>query len=358
MCGSKVGETMEENQINQAEEIRNFRRRRKKQSNKKTIAILAVVVLISLFNIFFGIDSAKKDINITIESGKSTVEIAKLLEEEGVISKKIKFIFTVLFTGNKGNLKFGTFEIEKGMSHGEIVELFSKEGAKKATVKLAIPEGYSVENIKARMIELGLGDENSIEEALKANYSYEFISKIPQKEGVKYKLQGFLFPSTYEFYADAKPYDVIDRLLGEFEKQYNSVADGYDGIFEVITKASVIEREAKIDSERKTIAGVFENRLKKNMKLQVDATVAYVVSDGLYNVNRILYRHLEEKSPYNTYYVEGLPVGPICSPGIESIKAALNPEKHEYLYYHTDEEKNDGSHIFTKNFNEHKQTMN
>ena len=99
---------------------------------------------------------------------------------------------------------------------------------------------------------------------------------------------------------------------------------------------------------------MIENRLKDGMRLQIDATAVYAVSDGLYNLDRVLYKDIETDSPYNTYRISGLPAGPICSPGIKSLKAAANPEKHDYLYYRVDSAKSDGSHIFTKTFDEHK----
>ena len=106
--------------------------------------------------------------------------------------------------------------------------------------------------------------------------------------------------------------------------------------------------------DRPKIAGVIENRLNTGMKLQIDATVVYAISDGMYDVNRVYYKDLEVDSPYNTYKYNGLPVGPIASPGLKSIEAALNPEKHDYFYYRTDSTKNDGSHVFSKDFEEHK----
>ncbi len=378
--GKGRGEKMEENETNYEEnnfpkqdenvqkgneealeDIRLRRRKREKRKKKNklfTALLVFLVVFVSFFNIFFGFDRVKKNTIITIEKGSSTASIAQKLKHEGVISKKYKFILKTLISKNQDKLKYGDFELSKGMNYSELIKVLTTEGAKKETVKLVIPEGFSVENIKLRMQELGLGDEESIEQALNADYDYEFIEKIPQKEGQKYRLQGFLFPSTYEFYKDDEPYDVIDRILKEFDKQYKSVKSDYDNIYTIITKASMVEREARVDSERATIAGVFENRLKSNMKLQIDATVVYVASDGLYDVNRVLFSDLKTKSGYNTYYVEGLPTGPICNPGIESIKAALNPEKHSYLFYHTDEEKGEGSHIFTEDFQSHKQTMN
>ena len=127
--------------------------------------------------------------------------------------------------------------------------------------------------------------------------------------------------------------------------------------FELVTEASLIERETAIDKERKLIAGVIENRLEAGMRLQIDPTFLYPVTDGLYNIEKATYEHRDVVSPYNTYQNAGLPVGPIASPGLASIKAALNPAEHNYFYYHTDEEKNDGSHIFTETYEEHVNTQ-
>ena len=133
---------------------------------------------------------------------------------------------------------------------------------------------------------------------------------------------------------------------------------GYDdNTFALVTKASLIEKEAKLASEKPIIAGVIENRLRADMPLQIDAAIVYAITDGKYNADKVYYKDLEIDSPYNIYKNKGLPAGPICSPGLDSIKAAANPESHKYLYYHTDTEKNDGSHIFTETYDEHLQTQ-
>ena len=203
----------------------------------------------------------------------------------------------------------------------------------------------------------GLSTADEFISALSDSYDYEFIKHIPDGD-YDYKLQGFLFPESYEFYNTATAHDVIDKMLSEFEKRYLSVSDDYDNLFEIITKASIVEKEAKLDSERPTVAGVINNRIKKNMKLEIDACVVYAVTEGLYSIETVYYSHLKKDSPYNTYMYAGLTPGPICCPGITSIEAVINPEKHDYLYYHTDEEKKDGSHIFTKDFETHTATMN
>ena len=298
-------------------------------------------------------DKVDKDISVKIEEGLSTTRIADVLKENGVIKSKTIFLLNVKFSKYQGKLKYGNFEFEKGDSYLDVIRKLAENGAKKETVTITIPEGYSVEKIIEKLASSGFGTKEEIKAALNDEYDYAFIKHIKNTSDCKYKLQGFLFPATYEFYTDDTPHKIIDTMLKEFEKQYNSLGVSYDNLYEIITKASIIEREAKLDKERAKIAGVIENRLKKGMRLQIDATVVYAISDGLYDVERVLYKDLENNSLYNTYKYTGLPVGPIANPGLESIKAAINPEKHNYLYYRTDENKNDGSHIFTEDFQSH-----
>ncbi len=318
--------------------------------SKKFIIIIILLLIISLCFIF---DDVDKETSLKIEKGLSTPQIADILKENDVIPSKIAFLLFVNFSEYKGKLQYGTFNFEKGDGYFEIIRKLATSGAKKETVTVTIPEGYSIEKIIKKLVDSGLGTQREYEKALNESYDYEFIKHIKASPECNYKLQGFLFPATYEFYTDDMPHKIIDTMLKEFEKQYNSLEVSYNDLYEIITKASLIEREAKIDSERTKIAGVIENRLKKNMRLQIDATVVYAISDGLYDVERVLYKDLEVNSPYNTYRYEGLPIGPISNPGIKSIKAALNPDKHNYLYYRTDTNKNDGSHIFTENFEAH-----
>ena len=321
----------------------------KKSKNRKFgILIILVIILILLFSF----DGVKKETSLKIEKGLSTYQIADILKENDVISSKIIFLALTNLSEYRGKLKYGEFTFDEGDGYFDVIKKLATSGAKRETVTLIIPEGYSVEKIIELMQDKGLGTKREIIDALNDNYDYEFLKHINSSK-TNYRLQGFLFPATYEFYADETPYNVINRLLKEFEKQYLSLGVSYDNLYEIITKASLIEREAKIDSERAKIAGVIENRLSKNMKLQIDATVVYAMSDGLYDVDRVLYKDLEINSPYNTYKYEGLPVGPIANPGIKSIKAAINPQKHSYLYYRTDENKKDGSHIFTTDFEQH-----
>ncbi len=327
--------------------------------NKKSIVRLCISALIVIVGILCIAvisrpNGLKETKTVSIEQGLSTGSIADVLKDEKVISSKLFFLLKVNLSKYKGQLKYGSFEFSPDDGYDSVIQKLATGGAKRDSVSVTVPEGYSAEKIIALLSQKGLGSAEDFKNAMNDSYDYDFLKNINPPKECKYKLQGFLFPSTYEFYKDSKPHDIIDKMLSEFEKQYKTLSASYDKLFEVITKASMIERESKTDEDRPKIAGVIENRLNTGMKLQIDATVVYAISDGMYDVNRVYYKDLEVDSPYNTYKYNGLPVGPIASPGLKSIEAALNPEKHDYFYYRTDSTKNDGSHVFSKDFEEHK----
>ncbi len=328
-------------------------RRKHKTFRLRLILAICIIIIANLT-----IRSLKSGtVSISIPEGTNSIEIAEILKDNGLINSKTYFLGRLYFSKYRGKLQYGKFKIDKNAFLNTILKTLSQNGEKKATVTVTIPEGFSVEMIEDRLVNAGLCTKAEFEEALKAEYDYGFLASVPKSKDIKYRLQGFLYPDTYEFYSDETAKNIIDTMLKEFEKQVTplNIPDGK--FFEIVTKASMIEREAKLDSERDIIAGVFENRLKQNMRLQIDATVAYVVTNGRYNVNRIYKRDLKTASKYNTYLHSGLPAGPICSPSIKSIKAAHNPAKHNYLYYHTDTTKNDGSHIFSNSYAEHASTI-
>lgn len=330
-----------------------FRKLKKAQKKRRTVIVASGLLVVLILSFSSCLKSGT--VTVTIPEGSSSTKIADILKENDVIESKYLFLARLSLSKYNGKLQYGTFKFDKNYSFNEIATTLATMGAKKKTLTLTIPEGFSVERIKARVVELGLCTDSEFESALKKEYDYPFLKFVPDNDEIKYKLQGFLYPSTYEFYSDATAETIIKTMLDEFEKQTKdlNVADYY----KTITCASLIEREAKLDNERELISGVIYNRIKQNMPLQIDASVVYAISNGMYDVERVLYKDLEINSHYNTYKYPGLPVGPICSPGIKSIKAALAPETHNYLYYHTDTTKNDGSHIFTETYQEHQNTM-
>lgn len=225
-------------------------------------------------------------------------------------------------------------------------------------VTVMIPEGYSIDMMAKRLEDQGVFKADDFIKAVENTDQYKnaFIKDTPSKKGIKYKLEGYLYPDTYKIYKSSKPEDLIQKMLDNFDQKYSALAKDYKGkhsMAEIMTIASMIEREAKVESERPVIAGVIENRLAKKMKLQIDPTVLYTTTNGLYNAKKVYYKDLKVKTVYNTYVIKGLPAGPICNPSQTAISAAMNPKKHDYLYYRTDGSKK-GTHVFTKTFNEHK----
>lgn len=340
---------------------------RKLSGKLKIIIIAAIAIILCGLIIFspyiseyFSNTSSYGDaVTFKVPSGATASYVASKLEDDGFIKSKYTFIIKYrLNPGTYKNIYQGKFYLNKGMCLNDIMKVLLLSPPESETFSFTVPEGYSVEMIAARCAEMNICTEEEFISAVKnGKYNYEFISHIPDGN-YKYKLEGFLFPSTYEFFEDATPYDIVNKMLAAFEAEYKKNFSNFDNLFENMIIASIVEREAVLDSERAKIAGVIKNRLKEPMKLQVDATVVYAKSNGRYDMTEVLYEDLEVASPYNLYKYEGLTPGPICSPGIKSVVAAAKPEKHKWLFYHTDEKKKDGSHIFTETYNEHLSTMN
>lgn len=331
---------------------------------KKTFAglFLCIIIVIAVVSITMLLEyhrttSSDKTVTVQIPKGASEKRIAEILKENGVIDYEITFRLKMKTSPYRGKLNYGKFELNKKMSIDDAIETLAKPGEFEKGITLTIPEGYSAEKIAVLCEKKGLCTaEEFLRELSEEKFNHDFIKDIPEKDGIKYKLQGYLFPSTYNFNKNAGASKIINTLLSEFQLQYNKVKDMLPAgmtMAEAVNRAALIEREAKLDSEREMISGVIQNRLDIDMILQIDASVVYAISDGIYDVDRVLYKDLETDSPYNTYKYKGLPIGPICNPGLESLRAAMNPTEHNYLYYHTDTTKNDGSHIFSETFSQH-----
>ena len=303
-----------------------------------------------------------KEITVVIEPGETVWDIAEKLKEKGLITYKSVFYLKVSDMQVSGLLRYGTFVFKEGVSMETIIQYLVHGGAIRDSVMFTVPEGYTIEMIAAKLEQEEICTKEAFLEAVRQDYDYWFMSAIPAGIAVEYRLQGFLYPDTYAISGEMTATDIVDKMLSEFDKKFTM--DMIDqaqklgkSVFDVVIEASIIERETKIDSERVTVAGVIKNRLEKNMLLEMCPTVLYPVTNGMYDKTTVTYKDTEINSPYNTYKNKGLPVGPIANPGIKCLEAVLNPQEHEYLYYHTDTKKNDGSHIFTKTYKEHIQTQ-
>lgn len=324
-----------------------------------TVLLLAAVLLsAAVIREYTHTKSSGRSVTVSIARGSSGENIADALKEAGVIRFKSAFRLKLKLSPDRDKLNYGKYKLEKDMPYDDIIESLKKPSANENTLRLTVPEGYSAEMIAQKCEELGIcTSAEFLRELEGGSFEGGFIADIPMRNSVKYKLQGYLFPDTYEFTTYSAAHDVIQTMLTQFEKKYNSVKNENKtdmSMDQIITVASLIEREAKADNERPLISGVIQNRLKADMPLQIDASVVYAISGGLYENDRVYYKDLETDSPYNTYKNTGLPIGAICNPGIKSIEAAMQPADHSYLYYRTDTEKNDGSHTFSETFAEHK----
>ncbi len=352
------------------------RHRRRKNHVQKIVIAAAVLILIVAAAIYgtsvykgymkdyAGTESVSgEDVVVEIPEGSSVKKIAAILHEQGLITYETAFVSRVKESEYRGKLRYGTYTLNTGMSTLEIIEILgASETDSAADTTLTIPEGYSIEQIAVRVEEQGICSQDEfLSAASSADYDYDFLDSIPSDADVYYRLQGFLFPATYNIYEDTTAHALIEMMLTKFSEVYSQVSvmaqeTGYS-TYELVTMASIVEREAKLDEERPTIAGVIYNRLNINMALQMCPTVLYPLTSGMYDVSEVTYDDLEIDSLYNTYIYTGLPVGPICNPGESSIRAVISPETHNYLYYHTSDA-GDGSHVFTETYDEHIETQN
>lgn len=305
-----------------------------------------------------------EDVTVVIPEKASVKKIASILKEAGLIEYERAFVNRLKDSEYRGRLKHGTFVLNTGMNTLEMMEVLSPvDEVNKPIDTLVIPEGFTIEQIADRCEKQDICTASEFINAVNSitTADFPYLADVPAGADVKYKLQGYLFPATYDIYADTTAKSLVEWMLDTFEYHYSGEIEKQAMImnlnsYEVITRASIIEREARVHEERAIIAGVINNRLSTGMPLQMCPTVLYPLTDGLYNKGQVYYEDLELESPYNTYKYTGLPVGPICNPGKDCINAVLYPETHNFLYYHVDNEE-EGTHIFTENYEDHIDTQ-
>lgn len=343
----------------------------RKKKNKRKIGplLLGLVVIFGalwIFTIFAEYqnetDKKGEEITFEIKKGEGTKEIASHLKEKGLIKNKLAFYLKVKSTGAAGKLKYGSFVIPKGSSLTTVIQKLTNGGARREGNWFTVPEGFTIEKIGAKLEQEGICSKEDFLAAVEKEYDYWFLESIPEDAPVTYRLQGFLFPDTYELGNQVTPEDIVRTMLDQFGVKYTKDMDAKakkmgKTTFEIVTEASIIERETDVDEERPMIAGVIENRLKTGMPLQMCPTVLYPLTNGMYDVTTVTYEDTKYDSLYNTYQNKGLPPGPIANPGLPCLEAALNPASHNYFFYHSNEEKQDGSHIFTETYGEHMKTQ-
>lgn len=293
----------------------------------RILVISLILILILGFLVWQGI-YLPKDIEFTqeklflIEKGQGFFQIAENLQKEGFIKNRFFFNFYVFLKGKQSNLQAGKYFLSPSLTISEIAQKIISGDA--AIITVTIPEGWTQAQIEERL-NLKLPGEN---------------------------LEGFLFPDTYQFPIDVSGQEAAAKMRENFDKKITAdIRKAVEGqgktIFEIVTMASLLEKEVRTLEDKKLVSGVLWKRLENSIPLQVDATITYITGK---KTTRISIEETKIDSPYNTYKYLGLPPGPIASPGLESILAAVYPESSEYWYYLSAPE---GETIFSKTLKEH-----
>lgn len=312
------------------------------------IILVALVVFLYIRSVIAPVKLAKEVI-IEIPPKATTASIAQLLKDQGIIRNSTVFKIYVKQKGFDGKLRAGKYHFRGQVSLGQIKEKMSR--GEQDGPGVTIPEGYNLEQMADLLAQKDLIDKKRfLEIARKGKFNYEYL---PQA-GAEERLEGFLFPDTYEIIKGWSEEQIIQIMLARFDAVFNpqwqKQAREIDmTILEVVTLASIIEKEAKTPGDRREISGVFHNRLKRDMRLESCATVQYALGEVK---EVLLYKDLAVESPYNTYLYGGLPPGPIAAPGEDALYSALYPANSDYLFFVA---KPDGTHHFSRTYDEHKE---
>lgn len=327
------------------------------KGNKLKIIGITSIILVILIGVFVVYEigpynrKSKKDIIIDIPTGSSVNSISNILYENQLIKNKTLFKVLVKLSNNAEEIKAGKYLISQTYSNKDILELLVSGKVYNDGIKVTIPEGSTSKEIVSILVDKKIGKKDKYNDLI--NDPSKFYDKFRfLKENDIKSLEGFLYPSTYYFKEGDSEEKVISTMLSQFDKEYTDKLVKRQKelnmtLEEVVNIASIIEKEAVLDEDRPIIASVFYNRLDIDMPLQSDATIQYVFDE---RKKIVTYADLKIDSPYNTYINKGLPPTPIASPGIKSIKAALYPEKTDYLYFVAT---TDGGNNYSVTYEEH-----
>lgn len=322
----------------------------------KKLSVFAVLVFASIF-IFISWEAlvflnkrspggADQAVYFEVRPGDSIKTVAGRLRKENLITDSFRFVVFARLTG-KDQIRVGEYEVQASMYPAEVLEIIVS--GRSVEHSITFQEGLNKFEMAELFSRKGLG---KAEEFLRLVEDQALIKRLLGKSVPS--LEGYLFPETYRVTRYTGARGLIERMVGRFKKVYADVKL-LDSVslnqHEIVTLASIIEKETGAEQERTIISSVYHNRMKKPMRLQADPTVIYGiwVETKKYKKN-ITKADLRRKTKYNTYTSAGLPFGPIANPGAEALKAAINPERTDYLYFVS---RNDGTHVFSKDYDAH-----
>lgn len=300
----------------------------------------------------------------TIEDGQRAKEVAINLEKQKLIKNNLYFIVELYLNKKQNEIQAGDYILNSSMRPAQIIETITNGRA--TAKKLTIIEGWNMSDIASALEKINISKSQDFYDITgmpatdykeridkPKNFSDQFSFLKDKPSWVS--LEGYLYPDTYYLSSSSKLDSVIKKALGNFDQKLtpelrSEIQKQNKTIFEIVTMASILEEEVRSIEDRKIVAGILYKRIENGMPLQIDATTIYAqIKDNQSKINTKFI------SPYNTYIVKGLPLGPICNPSIESIKAAIYPTPSNYLFYLS--AKKDGKTIFSKNFEEHKRAI-
>ncbi len=316
------------------------------------VSLILATIAILVANDMFALVKDEQTVMLEFDEDLSVGEMGKLLKENGLIRYRLMF---TLFAKLKHVESFskGTFQLSSTMDYGQMINMLQRASTYQDTVTVTIPEGYSIAQIAELMEKARIcGSDDFIETANTYAFSHEILKDVPMVEN---RLEGYLFPDTYEFYVNDRPVNVINKMLNNFVSKYTDemlklTEENGMTVAEVVNIASLIERECKVADEQTRISGVIHNRLNNSDRfpyLDIDASLLYAIG----HKEQLTAEDLQIDTPYNTRLYKGLPPTAICNPGIGAILAAIQPEKHDYYYYVANPET--GAHVFSRTLDEH-----
>ena len=329
--------------------------------------IFFVLILMALAWLVSGIYSPNENLKdseiFEVKKGENLFTIADNLKEKKLIKNKYSFVLYVAFKNKAHLLKAGDYEISPKMSAKEIADMIIQ--GKNRLIRVTIPEGWNLRDIGFYFENLGMFQAEEIWEIAgfpatvykegidlpkprDFSQKYSFLKEKPTNIG----LEGYLFPDTYFIPRDIKAEKIITMMLDNFDCKIDpqlreKIKRQNKTLFQIVIMASLLEKEAKNPEDKKIISGILWKRLRYRMPLQVDATISYITGKKSVKISN---KETQIDSPYNTYKHEGLPIGPICNPGIESILAAVYPQETDYWYYLSTSE---GKILYSKTLREH-----
>jgi len=285
-----------------------------------------------------------------VEKGEGAIEVAEKLAEAELISGKIYFYYYLKSSNLLDKILPGEYNLAQNLSIPEVAIILTQE--EKSSIKITFPEGWNAKQMAERISANGLDGRGFLE--LVFSPTQEILAEAPiiSESEVK-NLEGFLFPDTYFFTKETDARGIIEKMLRNFDNRFSQelrmeVKKQDKSLIEIITMASLIEKEVRNPEDRKIVSGIFWNRIKVGQALQSCATLAYILGE---NKKQYSYADTQIVSPYNTYLNRGLPPGPISNPGIATIQAAIYPQDSNYNYFLSDPET--GKTIFSRTLEEH-----